>query len=86
MSKYAKFLKDILSNKHKLEEHEIILLTKECSAMLQNKLPPKLKIPESFTIPYTIKVLCDLGACINLMHFFFKKVGLGEAKPTTVSL
>ncbi|XP_058189228.1 uncharacterized protein LOC131306817 [Rhododendron vialii] len=51
------------------------MLTEECTAILQNKLPPKLKDPGSFTIPCTIgnsyfgKALCDLGASINLMPF-----------------
>ncbi|KAF5475719.1 hypothetical protein F2P56_007495 [Juglans regia] len=65
----------------------------ESSAILQKKLQPKLKDPKSFTIPYTIgnsyfdKVLCDLGASINLMPLsVFRKLGLGEAKPTTISL
>ncbi|XP_022858481.1 uncharacterized protein LOC111379355 [Olea europaea var. sylvestris] len=53
-SLYAKFLKDIISNKRKLEDHETVMLTKECSARIQNKLPPKLKDPGSFTIPCTI--------------------------------
>jgi len=34
MPSYAKFLKEILSNKRKLEEHETITLTEECSAEL----------------------------------------------------
>ncbi|KAJ4701053.1 DNA-directed DNA polymerase [Melia azedarach] len=93
MPSYVKFMKEILSNKRKLEENETVMLTEECSAILQNKLPPKLKDPGSFTIPCTIgeyyfeKALCDLGASINLMHFsIFRKLGLGEAKATTVSL
>ncbi|KAL5573789.1 hypothetical protein UlMin_023386 [Ulmus minor] len=93
MPKYAKFLKEVLSNKRRLEANEKVMLTKECSAILQRKLPPKLKDPGSFTIPCTIgdfefdKVLCDLGASINLMSLFiFRKLGLGEVKPTTVSL
>ncbi|XP_073146844.1 uncharacterized protein [Henckelia pumila] len=93
MPSYAKFLKDIFSNKRKLEEFETVNLTKECSAIVQNKLPPKLKDPGSFSIPCTIgsisftKVLCDLGASINLMPFsIFRRLGLGEPKPTTVSL
>jgi len=56
-------------------------------------LPPKLKDLGSFTIPYTIrnsnfeKALCDLGVSIDLMPFsIFKKLDLGEAKPTTISL
>ncbi|KAL5545217.1 hypothetical protein UlMin_009001 [Ulmus minor] len=93
MPKYAKFLKEVLSNKRKLEANEIFLLMEECSAILQRKLPPKLKDPGSFTIPCTIgdfnfdKFLCDLGASINLMPLsIFRKLGLGEVKPTTVSL
>ncbi|GKU87120.1 hypothetical protein SLEP1_g1569 [Rubroshorea leprosula] len=45
MPSYAKFLKEILSNKRKLEEYETMKLTEECSTILQNKLPPKLKDP-----------------------------------------
>ena len=54
MSKYAKFMNYILRNKRKLKDHEIMLLNKECSAILQNKLSPKLKDPGNFTIPCTI--------------------------------
>ncbi|XP_052204069.1 uncharacterized protein LOC127809347 [Diospyros lotus] len=93
MPSYAKFMKEILSNKRKLEEYETVMLIEECSAILQNKLPPKLKDLGSFTIPCTIGSLyfewslCDLGASINLMPFsIFQKLGLGEAKPTRVSL
>ena len=93
MPKYAKFLKDIISKKRKLEEHETIMLTEESSAILQKKLLPKLKDPRSFTIPCTIgksyfdRAFCDLGASINLMPLFvFRKLGLGEVKPTTISL
>jgi len=53
MPKYAKFIKEILRNKRKLNDHETIMLNEECSAILLNKLPPKLKDPESFTIPCT---------------------------------
>ena len=93
MPSYVKFMKEILSNKRKLGEYETVMLTEECTAILQNKLPPKLKDPGSFTIPCTIgnsyfdKALCDLGASINLMPFsIFKKLGLGEIKATTISL
>ncbi|KAL9416753.1 hypothetical protein AB3S75_039861 [Citrus x aurantiifolia] len=93
MPLYAKFMKELLSNKRKLEEHETVMLTEDCTAILQNKLPPKLKDPGSFNIPciigncYFDKALCDLGASINLMPFsVFKKFGLGEPKATTVTL
>ncbi|XP_073138487.1 uncharacterized protein [Henckelia pumila] len=55
MPSYAKFLKEILASKRKIEEHAM--------------------------------ALCDLGASINLMPFsVFRKLGMGEPKPTRVSL
>ncbi|KAK4270868.1 hypothetical protein QN277_019636 [Acacia crassicarpa] len=93
MSSYVKFMKEILSKKRRLEEFETVALTQECSAMLTNRLPPKLKDPDSFTIPcaigsnYSGKVLCDLGSSINLMPMsIFKQLAVGEARPTTVTL
>ena len=93
MPSYVKFTKDILANKRKLSDYETIALSEECSAILQRKLPPKLKDPGSFTIPCSIgnsifeKTLCDLGASINLMPLsIFKKLGLGDANPTTITL
>ncbi|XP_052175408.1 uncharacterized protein LOC127790153 [Diospyros lotus] len=93
MPSYVKFMKKILSNKRKLKDHETVMLTEESSAILQNKLPPKLEDPRSFTIPYTIgslffeRALCDLGASINRMPYsIFRKLGLKEPTPTTVFL
>ncbi|XP_050895739.1 uncharacterized protein LOC127102413 [Lathyrus oleraceus] len=54
MSSYAKFLKEILSNKEKLKDNEIVMLTTECSAIIQNNMPHKLKDPDSFSIPCVI--------------------------------
>ena len=71
MPSYLKFMKENLSKKRKLGDYETVALTEECSAVLQKKLPPKLKDPGSFTIPCNvgnleeIKALCDLGAGIN---------------------
>lgn len=70
---YTKFLKEIMSKKRKLEDFETISLTEECSVIIQNKLPPKLRDLGSFSIPCIIgdinfsKVLCDLSASVSLM-------------------
>ena len=70
---YAKFLKEILSKKRKIVEEGIVNLTATCSAIIQQKLPAKMKDPGSFIIPCSIekyefkKALCDSGASINLM-------------------
>ena len=78
MPRYAKFLKEILTNKKKLEEVSTMMLSGECSAIVQNKLSMKIKDPGSFTIPCLIggslqidKALADLGASINLMPYTF---------------
>eukprot|EP00257_Ricinus_communis_P015624 XP_015573582.1 uncharacterized protein LOC107261124 [Ricinus communis] len=93
MPKYARFLKEILSNKRKLEDLGLVTLNKECSAILQNKLPVKRRDLGSFTIPCIIvdlhisDVLADLGASINLMpNSLFEKLGLSEPKPTRMSI
>ncbi|XP_050908775.1 uncharacterized protein LOC127122495 [Lathyrus oleraceus] len=45
MPSYAKFLREILSNKKRLEYDKTIMLTAECSAIIQNNMPYKLKDP-----------------------------------------
>ncbi|KAA3487330.1 Aspartic peptidase [Gossypium australe] len=62
MPKYAKFLKEFLINKRKLEELPTIEFNKECSTILQNKLYAKLNLSIE-------KALANLGANINLMPY-----------------
>jgi len=49
MPTYAKFMKDVLTKKRRLGEFETVALTKECSVILQSKLPPKVRDPGSVT-------------------------------------
>ncbi|XP_020979449.1 uncharacterized protein LOC110272015 [Arachis ipaensis] len=81
---FAKFLE---------REAEIVVLTKECSAIIQKNLLKKLQDPGSFIIPCTIgntcikKVLHDLGASINLMPLsLLRKLQIQEIKPTRIYL
>ncbi|XP_015965747.1 uncharacterized protein LOC107489506 [Arachis duranensis] len=91
---YSKFMKNILSHKKDWRETEIVLLTEECSPIIQNSLPEKLKDPGSFRIPYTQgdactrTTLCDLGESINLIPAsLIKKLCLtDEVKPTHIYL
>ncbi|XP_062093593.1 uncharacterized protein LOC133799609 [Humulus lupulus] len=55
MPSYVKFMKKFLSKKRKMEDYETVVLTEECSVILQRKLSQK-------------------------------RLGLGEARPTTVTL
>ncbi|KAG9440058.1 hypothetical protein H6P81_020223 [Aristolochia fimbriata] len=91
MPQYAKFLKEVLLGKRKIEEQGTVMLIENCSAILKTQLPIKLKDPGSFTIPCEFgsfkfnKVLCDLGASINLMPLSIcRKLNLGELKETNI--
>ena len=93
MPNCVKFLKDILARKMRLGEFGTIALTQECSHMLHNKIPQKLKDLGSFTIPCSIgikyngKALCDVEASNNIMPLLmFKQLGVGEVRPTTATL
>ncbi|XP_057734253.1 uncharacterized protein LOC130949596 [Arachis stenosperma] len=93
MPLYAKFLKELINKKRCWDEKETVMLTQECSAVIQRGIPPKLKDPGSFVISCTIgkitleKALCDLGASINLMPLsMMKKLAIEEIKPTRMSL
>ncbi|XP_050876102.1 uncharacterized protein LOC127079776 [Lathyrus oleraceus] len=93
MASYAKFLKEILSNKKKLEDDETMTFTIECSTIIQNNMPPKLKNPSNFSIPCVIgkfvtdKTLSDLIANISLMHLSIcEKLKLGDLRPTRMFL
>ncbi|CAN6580777.1 unnamed protein product [Malus baccata var. baccata] len=89
--KYAKFLKELYTNKRRFNDQETVALSEELSAVLQRKLPPKLKDAGSFTIPCVIggkefgRALCDLGASINLMPYsVYESLNLGDLKETKV--
>ncbi|KAL4344733.1 hypothetical protein AHAS_Ahas11G0207900 [Arachis hypogaea] len=93
MPLYAKFLKELMTKKRSWKNNETVILTEECSAIIQHKLPQKLKDPGSFQIPCIIgeitveKALCDLGASINLMSIaMMRKMRIEEAKLTKMAL
>ena len=86
-------MKDCCTNKRKLLDNEQVALSEEVSAVIQRKLPPKLKDPGSFTIPCRIgnklfeKALLDLGASINLLPYtVYETLQLGELQPTSITL
>nr|XP_043619813.1 uncharacterized protein LOC122591618 [Erigeron canadensis] len=75
MPNYAKFIKELVTDKGKMDEVKVAYLNAECSAILQNQqIPPKLEDPGSFLITCSIrsltcKALADLGASINLKPY-----------------
>ena len=90
---YAKFLKDLCTVKRGLGIEKKAFLTKQVSAIIQSKTPVKYKDPGSPTISVKIggtcidKALLDLGASVNLLPYsVYKQLGLGELKPTNITL
>jgi hypothetical protein len=95
MPQYAKFMNEILSKKRRLSEmDETVMITEECSAIIQRKLTVKVKDPGSFTLlvefegkEEDVRALTDLGESINLMPLsMFERLGICELKPTMMNL
>ena len=90
---YAKFLKDLCTVKRSLKVNRKAFLTEQVSAIIGNKTPVKYKDPGCPTISVNIggtsveKALLDLGASVNLIPYsVYKRLGLGELKPTSITL
>ena len=92
---YTKFLKDLCTQKRQAKVHvpKKVCLTEQVSSILQLPMPTKFKDPGAPTISCVIgthtidKALLDLGASVNLLPYsVYKQFGLGELKPTSVSL
>ena len=90
---YAKLLKDLCTVKKGLGIEKKAFLTEQVSAIIQSKTPVKYKDPGSPTISVNIggtcidKALLDLGASVNLLPYsVYKQLGLGELKPTNITL
>ncbi|XP_058754783.1 uncharacterized protein LOC131627943 [Vicia villosa] len=90
---YAKFMKELLSQKRKLKCYENIAFAEKCSAIIKRKIPPTLTDLVIFIIPCSIGSLIvshslfDLGASINLMSLsIMRKLNGGMPKSTQMVL
>ena len=90
---YAKFLKDLCTVKKGLGIDKKAFLTEQVSSIIQCKTLVKYKDPGSPTISVNIggicidKVLLVLGASVNLLPYsVYEQLGLGELKPTNITL
>jgi hypothetical protein len=88
MPPYAKYMKDIVTNKRKIPDEEISTLLANYS--FDGKVPEKLGDP---TIPCSIKnnyvrtTLCDLEARVSVMPFsLYKRLDLEKLVSTDISL
>ena len=86
-------MKDLCIIKKGLGIEKKAFLTEQVSAIIQSKNPVKYKDPGSPTISVNIggtsidKALLDLGASVNILPYsVYKQLGLGELKPTNITL
>ncbi|KAL1225343.1 hypothetical protein V5N11_009002 [Cardamine amara subsp. amara] len=87
-----RYMKELVAGKV-VEEENVMIVSKECSAILQSKVLTKKGDPGRFVI--TVKIgpctfacsLCDLGSSVNLMPYSVaKRLGFTKFKPTKISL
>ena len=90
---YAKFLKDLCTVKKGFNVNKKAILTEQVSAIIECKTPVKYKDPGCPTISVNIggfsveKALLDLGSSVKLLPYsMYKQLGLGELKPTSITL
>ena len=86
-------MKDLCTVKKGLGIEKKAFLTEQVNAIIQSKNPVKYKDSGSPTISVNIGGTCidiallDLGASVNLLpHSVYKQLGLGELKPTNITL
>ncbi|RVW69421.1 hypothetical protein CK203_061783 [Vitis vinifera] len=84
---------EVLRQVKGLNVNKKAFLTEQVSAIIQCKSPVKYKDPGCPTISvgiggtYVEKSLLDLGASVNFLPYsVYKKLGLGELKPTSITL
>lgn len=93
MPPYAKFLKELCTTKRATNVPKKAFLASNVSSIISNQIPVKYKDPGCPTISIVIgdktihRALLDLGASVNLLPLVvYEQLGLGELKPTKVTL
>ena len=91
MAPYAKYMKDIVTNKRKIPEAKISTMLANYS--FKDGVPKKLGDPGIPTIPcsskrnYVKTALCDIGAGVSVMPLsLYRRLDLNKLTPTEISL
>ncbi|XP_073025140.1 uncharacterized protein [Primulina eburnea] len=89
--RYAKFLKDLCTNKRRLKIDEKVSVGESVSTVIKKSLPNKCKDPGMFTMLCVIgnlkieRAMLDLGASINVMPYsIYCALNLGPLKENRV--
>ncbi|CAM8882623.1 unnamed protein product [Rhodiola kirilowii] len=91
--RYAKFLKELCTNRRRSTREDQELLSKNVSAVIQRKVPPKCGDPGTYTIPCTIgnirieNCMLDLGASINVLPYsIYSCLRIGPLEPAGLTI
>ncbi|CAM8999789.1 unnamed protein product [Rhodiola kirilowii] len=91
--RYAKFLKELCINRRRNAGNDQELISRNVSAVMQRKVPPKCGDPGTYTIPCKIgniridNCMLDLGASINVLPFsIYSCLKIGPLKPTGLTI
>lgn len=91
MNPYAKYMKEIVTNKRKITEAKIYTML--ANYTFKGGIPKKLGDPGVPTIPCSIKrnyvktALCDLGAGVSVIPLsLYRRLDLNKLTPTEISL
>ncbi|CAM8908089.1 unnamed protein product [Rhodiola kirilowii] len=89
--RYAKFLKELCTNRRRSTRYDQELMSRNVSAVIQRKVPPKCG--GTYTIPCTIgnirieNCMLDLGASINVLPFsIYSCLRIGPLEPTGLTI
>ncbi|CAM8975495.1 unnamed protein product [Rhodiola kirilowii] len=91
--RYAKFLKELCTNRRRSARYDQELMSRNVSAVIQRKVPPKCGDPGTYTILCTIgnirieNCMLDLGASINVLPFsIYSCLRIGPLEPTGLTI
>ncbi|CAM8937154.1 unnamed protein product [Rhodiola kirilowii] len=91
--RYAKFLKELCTNRRRSTRYDQELMSRNMSAIIQRKVPPKCGDPGTYTIPCTIgnirieNCMLDVGASINVLPFsIYSCLRIGPLEPTGLTI
>ena len=89
--RYAKFLKELCTNKRKLRGDEIVDMGENASVIISRNMPIECRDPGMISIPCVIgnkrieRAMLDLGASINVMPYsVYCELDLGPMTETRV--
>ncbi|CAM8883012.1 unnamed protein product [Rhodiola kirilowii] len=91
--RYAKFLIVLCTDRRRSTRYDQELMSRNVSAVIQRKVPPKCGDPGTYTIPCTIgnirieNCMLDLGASINVLLFsIYSCLRIGPLEPTGLTI